>query len=166
MYAALRAAVAGAKVALVSKGSLPASNSFMAQGGIAAAVGPDDDPALHMEDTMRAGRGLCDPEAVAVLVGDAPARIADLTHLGVAFDRGADGTPALGREGGHGRRRILHAGGSATGAHLAEVLIARLAASPTIEVLEHTAVVGLIADGSSCDGAWVLGHDELRPVRA
>ena len=166
MYAALEAAAAGARVVLVTKGSLRASNSFFAQGGIAAAIGPDDDPALHLDDTMRAGRGLCDPAAVRVLVCEAAARIDDLGRHGVRFDTGPEGQPALGREGGHSRRRILHAGGSATGAHIAETLIARLSGHPGIEVIEQTAVVGLIADGDACDGAWVLGHDELRPIRA
>src|ERR1700746_3182611 len=132
MYAALQAAGAGARVVLVTKGSLRASNSFFAQGGIAAAIGPDDDPALHLDDTMRAGRGLCNPAAVRVLVTEAAARIEDLGHHGVRFDAGADGQPSLGREGGHCRRRILHAGGSATGAHIAEALIAGLSGHPRI----------------------------------
>ncbi|MDX6535198.1 MAG: L-aspartate oxidase [Gaiellales bacterium] len=166
LYAALRAAALGASVRLVTKGSLRASNSFHAQGGVAAAIGPDDDPALHREDTLRVGRGLCDPAAVEVLVSEGPARIHDLIALGVRFDTDATGRPALGREGGHGRRRILHAGGAATGAAISEQLITRVRREPLIEVLEHTAVIALIADGERCGGAWVLGHDELRAVRA
>ncbi len=166
LYAALQAADQGASVVLVSKGSLRSSNSFYAQGGVAAAIGPDDDPALHLADTLLVGRGLSDPVAVEILVRDAPARIADLERRGVVFDRAADGTPSLGREGGHGRRRILHAGGSATGAAIAEVLIARVLEQPRIRVVEHTAVIELIADGESCDGAWVLGHDEMRAIHA
>ena len=88
---------------LVTKGSLRASNSFMAQGGVAAAIGPGDSPAQHAEDTIRVGRGLCDPAAVTVLVEEGVRRIGDLTRCGVEFDRGPDGTYALGREGGHGR---------------------------------------------------------------
>ena len=72
----------------------------------------------------------------------------------------------LGREGGHGRRRILHAGGAATGAAIAEALIAQVAADPRIEVLEHTAAIALAGDDDGCAGAWLLGHDELRPRRA
>jgi L-aspartate oxidase len=166
LYAALHAADQGARVVLVSKGSLRTSNSFYAQGGVAAAIGPDDDPQLHLEDTLRVGRGLCDPAAVELLVREGPARIADLERRGVAFDRGPDGRYALGREGGHGRRRILHAGGSATGAAIAETLIARVLEQPRIHVLEHAAVIDLIADGEACAGAWVLGHDEMRAVRA
>ena len=166
LYAALQAAELGARVTLVSKGSLRSSNSFYAQGGVAAAIGPDDDPSQHMADTMLVGRGLCDPRAVELLVSDAPARMADLERMGVPFDRDRDGHLALGREGGHGRRRILHAGGSATGQHIAEVLIARVRSQPLISVLEHTAMLELIAEGGGCAGAWVIGHDELRPLRS
>jgi L-aspartate oxidase len=166
LYAALLAAADGASVMLVTKGSLRASNSFYAQGGIAAAVGDDDSPELHLEDTLAVGRGLCDPQAVRVLVNDAPGRIADLERLGVGFDRDGSGRLALGREGGHGRRRILHAGGSATGAAIAETLIERVREQPRIRVVEHAAVIGLLADGDVCGGAWVLGHDELRAVPA
>jgi L-aspartate oxidase len=166
LHAALQAAELGARVTLVSKGSLQSSNSFYAQGGVAAAIGPDDDPTQHMADTMRVGRGLCDPRAVELLVSDAPDRMADLGRMGVAFDRDRDGHLALGREGGHGRRRILHAGGSATGQRIAKVLIARVRSQPLIEVLEHTAMLELIADDGRCAGAWVIGHDELRPLRS
>jgi L-aspartate oxidase len=165
LFGSLRAAALGARVVLVTKGSLQASNSYMAQGGVAAAIGPDDSPADHAADTVAAGRGLCDPAAVDVLVDEGPDRIADLERLGVAFDRAPDGGHLLGREGGHGRRRILHAGGAATGAAIAEALIARVAADPRIEVMEHTAAIALAAS-DGCAGAWVLGHDELRPVTA
>ncbi|MDX6547127.1 MAG: L-aspartate oxidase [Gaiellales bacterium] len=166
LYAALHAADQGAVVVLVCKGSVRTSNSFYAQGGVAAAIGPDDDPQLHLEDTLLVGRGLCDRAAVELLVHEGPSRIADLEQRGVVFDRGPDGHYALGREGGHGRRRILHAGGSATGAAIAETLIARVLEQPRIHVLEHAAVIDLIADGEACGGAWVLGHDEMRAIRA
>jgi L-aspartate oxidase len=166
LYAALRAAALGARVTLVTKGSLQTSNSYLAQGGVAAAIGPGDSPADHAADTIAAGRGLCDPAAVDVLVGEGPRRIADLEALGVRFDRAPGGSYLLGREGGHGRRRILHAGGAATGAAIAEALIARAAAERRIDVMEHTAAIALAAGGEGCAGAWVLGHDELRLVRA
>jgi L-aspartate oxidase len=165
LFAAIDAAERGARVMLATKGSLRASSSFHAQGGIAAAVGADDAPDLHMADTLRVGRGLCDPAAVRALVAEAPARIADLERLGVAFDRDGAGY-ALGREGGHARRRVLHAGGSATGAAIAEALIARVLASPRIAVREHTAVISLLAGNGECGGAWLLGRDELEPARA
>src|ERR1051326_4859166 len=115
LYAALCAAVE-ADVVLLSKGPLLSSTSFLAQGGVAAAVGDDDSPALHAEDTLRAGRGLCRPSAVRALTEEAPARVADLVELGVPFDDG------LGLEGGHSRRRVVHADGAATGARTPRVL--------------------------------------------
>jgi L-aspartate oxidase len=165
LYAALHAAGQGAAVTLATKGSLQASNSYMAQGGVAAAVGADDGFEQHAADTIAVGRGLCDPAAVRVLVEEGPARISDLERMGVRFDRDAAGRHRLGREGGHSRRRILHAGGAATGAAIAQALIARVAAEPRIEVLEHTAAIAL-AGRDGCAGAWLLGHDELRLVRA
>jgi L-aspartate oxidase len=166
LHAALRAAELGARTTLVTKGSLRSSNSFMAQGGIAAAIGPADHPDLHLADTLAAGRGLCDTEAVRVMVTEGVDRVADLARLGVEFDRGPDGAPLLGREGGHGRRRILHARGAATGAAVAETLIARVAHEPRIRVLEHAAAVGLRSDGDTCSGAWVLTRDELLALDA
>ena len=166
LYAALEAARRGADVVLATKGSLQASNSYMAQGGVAAVVAADDSFAEHAADTLAAGRGLSDPAAVAVLVGEGPNRIAGLERLGVRFDRDPAGAYRLGREGGHGRRRILHAGGAATGAAIAGALIAQVAAEPRIRVLEHTAALALAGDGEACAGAWLLGHDELRPAAA
>jgi L-aspartate oxidase len=129
LYAALCAA-ADADVVLLSKGPLLSSASFLAQGGVAAALGEDDDPELHSEDTLRAGRGLSRPSAVRVLTSSAPARVRDLIDLGVPFD------PGLGLEGGHSRRRVVHADGAATGARIARVLAERVLEHPRIEVSE------------------------------
>jgi L-aspartate oxidase len=129
LYAALCAA-ADAEVVVLSKGSLLSSASFLAQGGVAAAIGEDDEPALHEEDTLRAGRGLSRPSAVRVLTEEAPARVRDLVDLGVPFD------PGLGLEGGHSRRRVVHADGAATGARIARVLAERVLAHARIEVSE------------------------------
>ncbi len=166
LYAALRASELGARVTLVTKGSLQASNSYMAQGGVAAAVGPGDSFEQHAADTLTVGRGLGDPAAVRLLAEEGIDRIRDLERMGVRFDRGDDGAYRLGREGGHGRRRILHADGAATGAAIAEALIARVAADPGIAVMEHTAALALAGGRDGCAGAWVLGHDELGLVRA
>jgi len=166
LYASLEAAARGAAATLVTKGSLQSSNSFMAQGGIAAAVGPDDDPALHIADTLAVGRGLADPAAVEVLVRDGIRRVADLGRLGVEWDRDDAGRPQLAREGGHSRHRIFHADGAATGAAIARTLIARVLAEPRVRVVDHAAAIGLLSDGDGCAGAWVLGHDELVPIRA
>lgn len=166
LHAALSAAGRGAAVTLVTKGGLRASNSYMAQGGIAAAIGPDDHPDLHLADTVRVGRGLCEEAAVRVLVDAGAAAIDGLERLGVRFDRDPAGRFQLGREGGHGRNRILHAGGSATGAAVAGALIERVAESDRIRVLEHTAAIELICDGSTCGGVWAIGHDELVRIAA
>ena len=165
LYASLEAATRGAATTLVTKGSLQSSNSFMAQGGIAAAVGPGDDPALHIADTLAVGRGLADPAAVQVLVRDGVRRVADLERLGVRWDRDAGGRPQLAREGGHSRHRIFHADGAATGAAIARTLISRVLADPRIRVVDHAAAIGLLSDGEGCAGAWVLGRDELVPIR-
>jgi L-aspartate oxidase len=166
LYASLEAAARGARVTLVTKGSLRSSNSYMAQGGIAAAVAADDSPALHAADTLAVGRGVADPAAVEVLVAEGIRRVADLERLGVEWDRDESGRPELAREGGHSRHRIFHAGGAATGAAIARALIARVLADERVEVVEHAAAIGLLGDDGSCTGAWVLGHDELVPVRA
>jgi L-aspartate oxidase len=140
MYAALCAA-AETDVVLLTKGPLLTSASYLAQGGVAAAVGDGDSPELHAVDTLRAGRGLCRPSAVEVLTDEAPARVADLVDLGVRFD------DELGLEGGHSQRRVVHAGGAATGAVIARVLAARVLEHPRIRVHEGERVVELVPGG-------------------
>jgi L-aspartate oxidase len=140
MYAALCAA-AETDVVLLTKGPLLTSASYLAQGGVAAAVGEGDSPELHAVDTLRAGRGLCRPSAVEVLTDEAPARVADLVDLGVGFD------DELGLEGGHSQRRVVHAGGAATGAVIARVLAARVLEHPRIRVHEGERVVELVPGG-------------------
>jgi L-aspartate oxidase len=130
LSAALATADAGASVLVLAKASHRSSNSYAAQGGVAAAIGPGDDPALHAADTLAAGRGLCRPSAVELLTEEAPARIAELRRLGVSFDDG------LGREGGHSRARVVHAGGADTGRHIADVLTARAREHPRIRLVE------------------------------
>ena len=147
LTAALVAADAGAEVTLLAKGPVRTTASYLAQGGIAAAVGEGDAPELHADDTLRAGRGLCRPSAVEVLTEEAPARVEDLRYLGVEFDDG----PGL--EGGHSRPRILHCDGAATGAHVARVLGKRVAAHPRIRVAEGEQAVDLWAAEGRCVGA-------------
>lgn len=137
LTAALTAAAEGARVLVLSKGPLDASASYLAQGGVAAAVGPDDSPELHRRDTLAAGRGLCRERAVAVLTEEAPERIADLRALGVPFDD----RPGL--EGGHARRRVLHVAGAETGRRISETLARRVREQPAIEVAEGERVVEL-----------------------
>ena len=129
LTAALTGADAGASVLVLAKGAVDSSNSWAAQGGVAAAVGPDDDPSLHAADTLAAGRGLCRESAVELLTREAPERIAELVELGVKFDEG------LAREGGHSRSRVVHAGGAETGRRIAEVLAARVQEHPRILIV-------------------------------
>ena len=145
LFAALCAA-AEADVRLLAKGPLLASTSSLAQGGIAAAVGEDDTTALHAEDTLATGRGISRPSAVAALTGEAPARIRDLVELGVEFD------DDLGLEGGHSRRRVVHAGGAATGDHVARALAERVLAHPRIRVVEGERMRALWRSGGRCVG--------------
>jgi L-aspartate oxidase len=156
LHAALHAAAAGAPVTLVSRKRLVdaagESASYWAQGGLAAALAPDDSPARHEHDTLIAGRGLCRDEAVRVLTEEAPAAVAELVERGVGFDPGSDGALALALEGGHSARRIVHAGGSATGKALMDRLIELVEAEPRIEVLERTSVLALWSDGERCAG--------------
>ena len=145
LSAALAAADEG-RVCLLVKAPLDASSSWYAQGGVAAAVGDDDGTDLHLEDTLRAGRGLCRASAVRVLVDEAAARIAELVELGVEFDEG------LGLEGGHSRRRVVHAGGAETGSRIARVLAERVHAHPRIDVSIGERVSALWRDGDRCLG--------------
>ena len=139
LSAALAAADAGASVVVLAKASHRSSNSYAAQGGVAAAVGAGDNPGLHAADTLSAGRGLCRPAAVALLTDEAPGRIEQLRRLGVRFDDG------LGREGGHSCSRVVHAGGADTGRHIAGVLTARTREQPRIDLREGERITTLSA---------------------
>jgi L-aspartate oxidase len=148
---ALKARQAG-RVLLVTKTELDAGSTRWAQGGIAAALGPGDSPADHLTDTLVAGAGLCDEEAVRVLVTEGPDLVRELVDLGTRFDLDHAGDLALTREGGHLRRRIAHAGGDATGAEIERALIAAVKATEGIEIIEHALVIDLLktADGRAC----------------
>ena len=151
LTAALHARSAG-RVVLVTKSLLDAGSTRWAQGGIAAALAADDSPTAHYDDTLVAGAGLCDRDAVRVLVDEGPARVRELGALGAAFDRDPDGVLELTREGGHLHRRIVHAGGDATGAEVERALIAAVVAAGDIEVMEHALALDLLldADGAAC----------------
>ena len=131
------------EVTLVTKAELSESNTRWAQGGIAAAMFPDDSIAEHIADTLRAGAGLCDRNAVEVLCSEGPARIRDLIRLGVAFDQ-RDGDLARGLEAAHSHPRVLHAGGDATGLSIETALVRAVRSAPHIRVLEHTFACDLI----------------------
>lgn len=131
------------RVCLLTKDALCHSNTWLAQGGIAAALGDDDTPESHMEDTLNAGAGLCNPEAVKVMVEQGPRRIRELLELGVPFDQ-QEGRLAISREGAHKMNRIIHAGGDATGKILHTTLQNNLLASKAVTVREYTFVTDLL----------------------
>ena len=147
LFACLCAAREGARVALVSARPLAETASYWAQGGLAAALAVDDSPERHLQDTVAAGRGLVRRSAAAVLADEAPARFRDLEELGVRFDADRHGNLALGLEGGHGARRVVHAGGSATGRRILRQLSADVAEEPAIDVLEGARAAHLLGEG-------------------
>jgi L-aspartate oxidase len=145
---ALAARAADLTVLLVTKALLEAGSTRWAQGGIAAALGDGDTPQQHLEDTLVAGAGLCDIEAVRVLVTEGPGAVRRLIALGAGFDHEPDGALSLTREGGHHRNRIAHAGGDATGAEVSRALVAAVRSDPGIEVIEHALVLDLLRDAT------------------
>ena len=152
LYCALIAAERGAEVIVVSRKQLSESSSYWAQGGVAAAIGPDDSPEQHVADTLAAGRGSCRPSAAEALAAEAPAVIGELERRGVEFDRGPDGELELALEGGHSRRRVVHAGGAGTGRRIIERLAHLAAEEPKIHVAEGTSALALWSDGERCHG--------------
>jgi len=152
LFTALTAARAGARVALVSATPLARTASYWAQGGLAAALAADDSPERHLADTERAGRDLVRRSAAEVLCREAPDRVADLVAMGVRFDADRRGRLALGLEGGHSIRRIVHAGGSATGRRLVRQLSALAVEEPRIEVLEGSRAAAIWTTDGRCRG--------------
>src|SRR4051795_4364416 len=152
--AGLRAAIglaAAGRVLVLTKAAPAESNTGYAQGGIAVAIGDDDSPALHAADTIRAGDGLCDEAAVAVLVGEGPRDVRELLAWGARFDLAADGRPALGAEAAHSVRRVLHAG-DATGREIGRVLWQRVSALASVETIDHALVTEVIVEDGRASG--------------
>ena len=141
-------------VLILTKGRIEDCNTLYAQGGIAAALGPGDSAVLHMQDTLTAGAGLCDPEAVAVLTREGPQSVANLIQWGVPFDT-IHGQIALGREGAHSMPRILHAGGDATGQHI-ETTLAQWVAQSEITVLEFSLATKILVEEGRVYGVEAL----------
>ncbi|MGB6600853.1 MAG: L-aspartate oxidase [Candidatus Cybelea sp.] len=129
-----------------------------AQGGIAAAIGKDDSPRLHAIDTQRAGAGISDSKIVEILTRDAPARVEELLELGAAFDRTEAGELALGREAAHQRRRIVKAGGDATGHEILNTLIEAVRAQPSIEVVEEVTADDFIVEDNRVGGVYAIDN--------
>lgn len=152
------------KVALLSLATLEDSNSYFAQGGLAAVTDPADSPEEHLEDTLTAGAGLCDIEAVRILTEDAPRRVDELISLGMKFDS-KDGHLELGLEGGHNQHRILHAGGDATGRQVTLFMIEQVKQQPNIQIFQQHTLIELIVSENKCCGVWVE-HAETRELEA
>jgi L-aspartate oxidase len=159
LYAALTAAHRGARVTLISSRPLAEANSYWAQGGLAAAMAQEDSPAAHLSDTLVAGRGAVKRSAAQTLTDEAPGAVRDLARLGVAFDADHAGRWLLGLEGGHAIRRVVHAGGAATGRRIVRQLSAVAAESPTIEVLEGTPVTGILTQDGRAVGVQLATGD-------
>lgn len=158
LYTALTASKLGKRVVVITKQAMENSNTDKAQGGIAAALSTSDSPELHFNDTLMAGAGLCDRNAVRVLVNEGPGRVRELIEIGAHFDR-KDGKLSLTREGAHSRRRILHASGDATGAEIQNVLSSRIREDGHVVVHENLQAVDLLVYDNSCYGVLVCNSD-------
>jgi len=145
-------------VALISKSELDISNSYHAQGGIAAAICPDDDPLYHFHDTLTAGRGLCDHDSVEILVKEGLERVREMIEMGMSFDRDAGGELVLGLEGGHSHRRILHADGDATGKEMTGFMLHKIILDPNITTFEYTTAIKIFSRDGVCSGIQTLDY--------
>ena len=157
----------GLRVGVLTKAELWQSATRWAQGGVAAVLGGDEDSTdLHLADTLAAGAGLCDVDAVRVLVDEGPGRVNELIALGAEFDRQPGGALALAREGGHSMARVVHAGGAATGAEVERALVEATRESATL-VLEQWFALDLLVEGGRCRGVLALSPDgQIAEVRA
>lgn len=167
--AGLRAAIELAphgRVLVLTKSEPRAGSTGYAQGGIAAALGPDDSPEKHAADTLAAGDGLCDAQAVDVLVGEGPRYVEELLTWGAAFDRAGDGSLDLAREGAHSVRRVLHAQ-DATGREIARTLARRLLSHHSVTIVPHAVAVQAVVEEGAVAGARFLdAQGALQEVRA
>ena len=155
LVAAYHAADYGS-VALISKSELDVSNSYHAQGGIAVAIDQDDRPENHFTDTLTAGRGLCDHDAVDILVREGQQCIREIISCGMEFDQDENGELFLGLEGGHTHRRILHAGGDATGKMMTSFMLKKVLEKENITPFEYTAAVRILVNNGHCNGVQTL----------
>ncbi len=159
LSAAVRAATSGLRVGVLTKGELEQSATRWAQGGVAAVLGDDEDSTdLHLADTLAAGAGLCDVDAVRVLVDEGPTRVTELIALGAVFDRDTDGRLQLAREGGHSVARVVHAGGAATGMEIERALV-EATQTTAASVMEKWLAVDLIVERGRCRGVIARDSD-------
>jgi L-aspartate oxidase len=164
LSAAVQGAGLGLRVGVVTKGVLEQATTRWAQGGVAAVLFEDPDSTdLHLADTLAAGDGLCDVDAVRVLVEEGPGRVEDLIALGAAFDRDEQGRLQLAREGGHSLARVVHAGGAATGAEIERALVAAVRSSAAV-IHEHTFALDLLVEGGRCVGVQVASAGDREPL--
>ncbi|WP_274365919.1 L-aspartate oxidase [Paenibacillus thermotolerans] len=154
LYTSLKASETN-RVLMIAKKSLLESNTRYAQGGIAAVISDEDSPLYHRQDTLVAGAGLCDPEAVDVLVHEGPNGVQELIRLGTQFDRESGGEYALTMEGAHSQRRILHAHGDATGAEIVRALAEKSRSSDRIEIWDDHFCLDVVTEDGVCYGAIV-----------
>ncbi|HVC70088.1 MAG TPA: L-aspartate oxidase [Acidimicrobiales bacterium] len=161
------AEVPGMRVGVLTKAELAQSATRWAQGGVAAVLGGDEDSTdLHMADTLAAGAGLCDVDAVRMLVDEGPTRVRELIALGAVFDREAGGDLARAREGGHSTARVLHAGGAATGAEVERALVSATEHTAAA-ILEQWFALDLLVEGGRCTGVIAVDPDgAVQEVRA
>ena len=169
LSAAVQAAASepGVRVGVLSKADLAQATTRWAQGGVAAVLGGDPDSTdLHLADTLAAGTGLCDVDAVRILVDEGPGRVQDLIALGAVFDLDAAGGLALAREGGHSVARVVHAGGAATGAEIERALVEAVRTTAA-SVMERWFAVDLLVEDGRCQGVVALDPSGARhEVRA
>ena len=152
---------------IIAKEGIDTSCSWLAQGGIAAAISSDDTPAFHLDDTLVAGAGLCDVEAVKVLVNEGPSDISRLVDLNVPFDLDENGELQITREGGHHKNRIVHAGGDATGRETVKVLASIVSQRKNISFSEHTCLFDILTDAGSAIGIVARCNDsEFHLIRS
>src|SRR5688572_6666568 len=167
LSAAVRASTSGLRVGVLTKGELEQSATRWAQGGVAAVLADDEDSTdLHLADTLAAGAGLCDVDAVRVLVDEGPTRVTELIALGAVFDLDEHGQLQLAREGGHSRARVVHAGGAATGMEIERALVEATQATAA-SVMDKWLAVDLIMESGVCRGVVARRADGERvEVRA
>lgn len=153
------------KCILITKVDIQNSNSWLAQGGIAAVISPDDNIESHIDDTLRAGAGLCDPDAVRVLVSEGPENIRELIDLNVPFDTNPEGELEITREGGHSCRRIVHCGGDATGRETTKRLGQIAMSRPNITPMFRTYLIDLLTSDGKIAGALVMQDGKMLVIR-
>jgi len=150
-------------VAIITKAGLDVSNSYYAQGGIAAALHPDDSAEDHINDTLIAGRGLCDYDAVEILVNEGRDRMLELIEMGMQFDK-ENGEYVLGLEGGHSKRRIFHASGASTGRDMTQFMVEKVKEISNIKAYEKTKAVELFISDGKCQGLKAICFDDMSTI--